>query len=218
MKKEKKILERRLGKYAILTGAALTTMTACSDDGTTDNANVEYTDITDVNLTATTNNQASAQFDIDGDGTMDFGIEVSNYKYAAYGVDYNYAGMEGLNGNRLLTTQKTVSYTYGDSTVSYDADFATPLNSGNSINASKMNTNGKDNGLFAIIGTYYNDPIVGGDLFAGKEAYVGLEFDISGAKHYGWIRVNVSANGSTVIIKDHAYNKVAGEELNAGDI
>jgi hypothetical protein len=57
-------------------------------------------------------------------------------------------------------------------------------------------------------------------LWAGGEAYLGLEFDIDGQLHYGWLRIEVpdtpAPNGG--IIHDMAYNTIPGMPILAGQV
>lgn len=49
-----------------------------------------------------------------------------------------------------------------------------------------------------------------------KEAYIGIRYNIEGRTRYGWIRIEVSADGQSYIVKDYAYNEVFGEPIVAG--
>lgn len=49
-------------------------------------------------------------------------------------------------------------------------------------------------------------------------AYVGVEFDIEGADHYGWIRVTVGGVGNGGLIHDWAYNSTPGQPILAGQV
>ena len=54
-------------------------------------------------------------------------------------------------------------------------------------------------------------------LWAGQEAYAGLEFEINGQTHYGWMRLEVGEfNGGWV--RDYAYESVPGASIGAGQI
>ncbi len=53
--------------------------------------------------------------------------------------------------------------------------------------------------------------------WAGKTAYAGIQFSIGGKPRYGWIRMNVSADGSTLTLKDYAYNQAPYGSIKAGD-
>src|SRR5690606_23365655 len=57
-----------------------------------------------------------------------------------------------------------------------------------------------------------------GSQFCGAgEGYIGIEFDVSGDTHYGWVRIDVldSANFS---VMDFADESTAGEAISAGDV
>ena len=49
------------------------------------------------------------------------------------------------------------------------------------------------------------------------EGYLGVEFDISGNTHYGWVRVDV-ADSSNFIILDYAYEATPDTKILAGNI
>ena len=49
------------------------------------------------------------------------------------------------------------------------------------------------------------------------QAYLGLRFDIAGATHYGWARLNVPS-ATSFTLRDYAYNSVPGEGIVAGDM
>lgn len=48
------------------------------------------------------------------------------------------------------------------------------------------------------------------------DKYVGLRFEVGGNIHYGWARLDVNGNGSSWIVKDYAYDDVAGQGILAG--
>ena len=55
--------------------------------------------------------------------------------------------------------------------------------------------------------------------FAGAgDKYIGVKFEISGATHYGWIRVSVSATHDTCLIDAMAYEATANTGIEAGDM
>jgi hypothetical protein len=63
-------------------------------------------------------------------------------------------------------------------------------------------------------GTYNS----GGDFLGATDGYIGVKFDIAGAAHYGWVRVDLSADATTLTVKDYAYEATAGTAINAGDV
>lgn len=50
----------------------------------------------------------------------------------------------------------------------------------------------------------------------GLEAYIGLKYEVEGRTRYGWIRIEVSEDGQSFVVKDLAYNQVFGEPIVAG--
>jgi len=60
----------------------------------------------------------------------------------------------------------------------------------------------------------YWDPVAGTLM----TAYVGVEFSIEEAVHYGWIQVTVGGIGNGGVIHDWAYNTVPGEMILAGQV
>lgn len=52
---------------------------------------------------------------------------------------------------------------------------------------------------------------------AGTTHFLGVKFLISGAYHYGWIKMSVSRNSSfQAVISEYAYETVAGQKIAAG--
>lgn len=49
------------------------------------------------------------------------------------------------------------------------------------------------------------------------DKYLGLRFKIGSNYHYGWARLDVGTSGANWVIKDYAYNSVAGESIDAGE-
>ena len=53
--------------------------------------------------------------------------------------------------------------------------------------------------------------------FCNVDRYLGLRFDISGAIHYGWARLDVNGPGDVWIVKSYGYNNAQGESILAGE-
>jgi len=72
-------------------------------------------------------------------------------------------------------------------------------------------------GSFRSFGSFCAGVGYAGSQFCGLgEGYIGVEFDISGDTHYGWVRVDI-ADSSNFIVLDYAYESTAGDSLNAGE-
>jgi hypothetical protein len=50
------------------------------------------------------------------------------------------------------------------------------------------------------------------------DAFVGFSFPIGGINHFGWVRVDVNNVAGTFLVKDWAYQDVAGRPIGAGQI
>lgn len=73
-------------------------------------------------------------------------------------------------------------------------------------------------GTFRSFGDACYGPGYAGSQFCGEgEGYVGVQFDISGDTHYGWIRIDVG-DSSNFIVLDYAYEATPGATIEAGDM
>ncbi|MFC4722346.1 hypothetical protein ACFO5O_08435 [Geojedonia litorea] len=51
----------------------------------------------------------------------------------------------------------------------------------------------------------------------GQDGYVGLHMKVGSSTYYGWVRIQVAANGSSITVKDYAYESAPGVTIAAGD-
>jgi hypothetical protein len=56
-----------------------------------------------------------------------------------------------------------------------------------------------------------------GNWCSVTDGFLGLHFNAGGNMHYGWVRLDVDANGEHWVVKDYAYDNVAGEPIDAGE-
>lgn len=146
----------------------------------------------------------------------------------------------------VVTGSKTGIYTYGTMQIPYTLNYnvgvaafgtAAPsangwMGTGSAPSAVPMSNMIGSSGNFvqnqgnigAYQTTYLGAPINGqygpytSGNFLGTEGYVGVRFDISGQTHYGWARVQMAPDGSSMTIKDYAYDATPGTAIAAGDI
>jgi len=57
-----------------------------------------------------------------------------------------------------------------------------------------------------------------GDFQGMGDGMIGVSFDISGATHYGWIRINIPIGSDSITVKDFAFNSIPGESIIAGQL
>ena len=173
---------------------------------TTAKAQVVYHDVDpDVTLTGVsgTASRDSLQMDINNDGTDDFQLQVRVYGTTPTNIQANlnpYAtGAEAL--------ASLVSYT--------SFGYALDIPSGTAISASSA----WNNNVQAILASLYGSTNYG-SLGDGADHFVGIKFqDGSANVYYGWVRVGgIDVNGSTVTLKDWAYQSTAATSINAGEM
>jgi len=61
----------------------------------------------------------------------------------------------------------------------------------------------------------YNDDYT---EWAGKTAYAGVTFQLSGNQHYGWLRIKVNSDASEAWVMDMAYNEAPNQPIITGEV
>ena len=211
--KKNNILNSKIAKYSMLAGATLSMLTACKKDEPDNNDhNINETDVTpDITLAATASGSYS-DIDLNADGVIDVSFGIANYSYTSYGYtnNFNYASVNGENGSEVLT--ETASLTIGG--YSYDLEIAKALSEGNTIGVSQVTWYSE--GYLGFKGVYSNTNINFGN-FISADKFVGVKFLIGANTHYGWIRVALNADASSLVIKEYAYHLTPNTAITAGD-
>lgn len=200
-------LDSKLKKYGSL---------ACGIVGATAaSAQVVYTDV-NPDMVLTTAGTAQGAVDLNNDATVELAFGV----FESIGVTGTYSGVD-YTGTQYAGV---VVGTAGKSWMGSNSTSMSPIKlaPGNTIGAggsfsSSQGSLGNDGQV--AFGAPYNVtyPLSGGE-FLGTEGYLGARFDISGSTHYGWVRVEMSADGKTLTIKDYAYEASPGVAIAAGDL
>ena len=92
---------------------------------------------------------------------------------------------------------------------------------GSSIDGAATYVNSSTPSVFPGVGLTAEAQGMGASVgqFAGAgHKYIGVKFEISGATHYGWIRVSVSATHDTCVVDSYAYETTAATGIDAGDM
>lgn len=161
-------------------------------------ANFMQAQITTVNLNATVNAASyppgdSTYYDINNDGTVDFSV---------LGLDQPAAPQHGF----------IIQFFAGNAGQINPGSFneSKVLNSGDEVSASGTFAGGKNSPSITGVGLNYN-------AFDGAgDKYIGLRFSFSGNLHYGWMLVNVAADGRSMQIKTLAWEQTADAPIKAG--
>lgn len=188
----------KLERYSLMASALL--LTATSAD-----AAIVYTDVSPDELVV--NNLYD--IDLDGDGAIDFTLFQSGSSYPGFSV-INLAVIAG-NASSNLAVATFIPGTYG----TYSYAFPAALSVGAPINDMQTFASSGPLGFFGSFGGFYM--FSSGAFIGATDKYIGVQFDISGSLHYGWIRVDVASDVSNIVVKDFAYESVAGVGIAAGD-
>ena len=208
--KENSTLEKKLLKYSALTAGAVAISAGA-------NAQLGYTDINPDAVLI--NDTASVQINFDGDANADLGIvkQVGSFTGttgsstspgAVYNVTYDAALAVTLPGNAVMT-------------VSSGSPAALALNT--VIDAAGAFAAADTGAFLGYLLNYsfpaypgYSGTSQGGTWLGASNLYLGVRFMAGTNTHYGWVRMDYSADGVTLTVKDYAYNMVANGPILAG--
>lgn len=185
-------------------------------------AQVTYTDI-NPDVVLTPSGTAQYLLNLDGDAVTDMGFAVASgsvtgiYTYGTMQIPYTVSYDAGV---ALFGTAAPA--TNGWMAASSNAE-PSNIPNGNAIGAAG-NFYQAQGFIGNVQSTYLGAPVNGqygpysDGYFLGTEGYVGIRFDISGSTHYGWARVEMAANGTSMTIKDYAYDATPNTAIAAGDM
>lgn len=191
----------KIGKYSAAAGAFLATGAI--------NAQIQYTDVNPDHVIDV--NNSPYNLDFNADATNDITLQV--VQISTSGSTFNYSGfaadvVPGANG-----------------VVGGGSPFVLPLalNAMDPINSSANFLTGGSKNLGALVNytsisssVTYTGTISNGNFLGQTDKFLGARFDIGGNTHYGWVRLDVAADGTTITVKDYAYNTIATESIQAG--
>lgn len=161
-----------------------------------------------VNKTLNSSNPTDS-VDINMDGNYDFLMTVTNFVSTTSSYTYTFDRIMGkpmnFQGHALAGTTSSSSYAY-----------PFKLNSGDPIK-SQMFLPPNDDGTFVYL--YSGSPYGSGQNWNGGvvDGFLGMKLQIGANVHYGWIRMDISADAHTVVIKDMAYQVTPNGGISAGE-
>ncbi|MEO6347919.1 MAG: T9SS type A sorting domain-containing protein [Aquaticitalea sp.] len=181
-------LSRKLLKYGALSAAVMGIADASGQ--------IVYTDIADITLTP--GGTTFVDLDINANGVNDY--RVSNTTSQALLFPLNTAGnvvQGGPNGFRGHIVPPEYAYP------------------SNLIANVTVNSTNNVIGLQGFLAS--NNCVIASAWCGGvTDGYAGLVLDIGGTTHYGWLRMDLAADRSSLVIKDFAYNTVADATIFTG--
>ena len=193
----KKNTSKKVLNYAAMTAAILGTANAAGQ--------IVYTDIDDLTLAAA---DEFAGIDFNDDGIVDIVTGLLNFTGGpgaiANGASDPADPNNTFNGNGIVGVPASGFY------------YPSNLSEGAMIdNASPIVTSQR--GDMYVYACYANSQWCG----EVTDKYLGASFDVDGATHYGWVRLDVFSNGGggvgTMVIKDYAYDATPDTGIEAGD-
>ena len=190
----KKTTSNKLSKKMASYGALAIAIAGVSDA----TGQIDYTDIDpDEVLTGT-----RFLLDLNGDGTTDY--EISN--------DGAFSGVTPGTTARVYTSNSS-SILGLNAGGNYNYPFA--LSEGAPIDDAQTTwiTNTNYQTLNWMGCAYTNSQWCDGQV----DKYLGLRITIGADKHYGWVRMDIPSDASSITIKDYAINTVANEGILAGE-
>lgn len=186
----------KLAAYSAMAGAFV----AVASDA---NAAIIYTDIEDTEF----GTGESFQLDMNDDGTVDFLMVGASNTAGTWTFAYVIGNLSayGYGGpDNMFIGYDGVYLPYGSALAAGDEIGPDGSFLSNTIN-------------YGVLASIFGGVTYG--AFANTtDAYLGVQFDIDGSLHYGWVRLDVSVGPISVTVKDFAYEDVATEPINAGDV
>ncbi len=186
-----KELQKKLTKYSA--AAAAVAATGIGANG----QNIVYTQ---VNSTLTPANPIDS-VDINADGVYDAAMVIGDYP--SYNITYVLGGPLNSQGHALA----------GSTPSNYNYPFR--LNAGEQVNTQNfLPADEPGSFTWVVNGTNPYSEFWNGGVTDG---YLGIKLSVGGNTHYGWMRMDIAADGKQVVIKDMAYNSTANGAIQAGE-
>lgn len=193
---------RRLTDYTLLAAATLAAAPAAE-------AGIVYTDV-DPDATVI---GGFYNIDFNGDGTTDLTMRHYGYSYGygTFSFTSRYARAQMAPGNAVrqdIFGYGPAALNYGEAIGSGAGVFATYGFMGSFFR-------------FASATPYYTfsfSSSYGPWAGLGGDRYLGVRFNIGGNTHYGWVRLEVPAGFTGVVVKDFAYEDIPNTTILAGDM
>lgn len=187
-------------------------LSGCKKEEDKADPNIIFKTYNSVTLTNSTTESTPSQnftFDVDGDGVNDLRIDAS---FQNVGGDTTVTQLDLKRANSTDNKVISESFQFPDGGPLADALKILP-------NGTKINTtsNFTSDG-FVVLTAKKGAAVIGSFGFTdGQDKLVGISFKIGSDTHYGWLKVNVSADLKTMKVVEGAYNKTANAEIAAGD-
>ncbi len=190
----KKTTSKKILNYGVMSAAILGAASASGQ--------VMYTDIDDAVLDV---DPEALEIDFDGDGTTDISIALNTFTGGPAAVAFP-GTSTSANSNAFVGSSTGGGF-----------DYPSNLSEGTLIDGAAELTGAGGRGDLYFYACYPNSQWCG----EVTDGFLGVSFDISGANHFGWVRMDVASNGAggvgSITVKDFAYEATADTGIEAGD-
>lgn len=195
-----------IGKYAAMAGAFIA--------GSSVNAQIIYADI-NPDAVVDINTPFTLDMDVNGVNDFEFKVQTLSGGFTYYGglVNIAYsgigAGVSGLNGGIMGSVSSQASMNIASALITSNLVDSNGSFLSDGILAADVDV--VVTGLYSTSFTQYP-----GNFKGQTDKFIGVNFDINGNNHYGWVRLDVNDACNQIIVKDYAYNAVPNLPLYAG--
>ena len=207
----KELNKSKIASYSAVAGAVL------ASGGV--NAQVVYQDVNPDAVVNNTNSPYALDFNDDANADVSFAVQAVDQQgsYSYMGIPFTY----NLQGSYALAQAGNNAALQGLISGSMSTFTPSMLLDGNAINNAQ--TFG-DAGALAFAGDldipafgYSNYPVEQGDWLGQTDKFLGVRFSNGANQHYGWVRLDVAADASTITVKDFAFQAQPSTEILAGE-
>ncbi|MFM7668754.1 MAG: T9SS type A sorting domain-containing protein [Bacteroidota bacterium] len=193
MKKTTSLNKTRLAQYTAVAGAVVA--------GGAANAQVSYTD---VNPDVVVDSLNPYQLDFNNDQQPDIAFAVQHLEGAT--SSFTYVGALAYAfpfAGQVVTTADTVTA-------------ATPLNCGVPVSSASIFGSGSygNFGYAALINGSIPFSSQGTPFLGATDKSVGVKFTVGANTHYGWVKLSVAADATTITVKEYGFNATPNASVN----
>jgi len=211
------MLKNRLKHYSAL-AASLVALDAAGQ--------VVYTDIKDTTLV---NNGDYFDIDLNNDGIFEGRIEMIDVSSSFYSIQLKVKGavVNSFNNASVNAISSVTSSSSTTSTVYLAAALNRNVNINNSLNiwsngSGNATSSGSSSSVllgadFSLVSPSSTSSNSVGQFPGAGDKFLGVKFTIGTNTHYGWMRLDMSADSDSLTIKDFAYDSTANAAILAGD-
>ncbi len=202
----------KLANYSAMAGAVLVS-------GAVD-AQISYTDVNPDAVVNGTNSPYNLDFNNDANPDVAFAVQAINTAgtYSYMGIPFTFT----LQGNNAAVQAGSNALIVGSITGSSSTFAPTMLINQDQISAAQQFGSAGTLGFagFADIPAlgYSNYPISQGMWLGATDKFLGVSFTNGADLHYGWVRLDVAADATTITIKDYAFNAQPNGSIFAGQM